>query len=152
MAEQHGLPGAALGTAGLAFGAIGVVLAVTSWIAVGVMAVQENKHRAELHAQLGNLTDTKLELKTACALTELEMIERRYEDFSSMDDFECAATGDLEVTGEAAVLRDLHFKKSEKSVELVSCLRYRNKWSVHQVRADDDCDAAKEPQKKAKHE
>jgi hypothetical protein len=31
----------------------------------------------------------------------------------------------------------------EKKVELFACLRYRNRWTVAQLRADDDCSAPK---------
>ncbi len=152
LSQQHGLRGAALGTAGLTFGGLGVGLAFLSWLGIGAMVVKENQRKNELKAQLGDLTSPRLELGAACALTELEMFNVRYEAYGVTTDFDCRATGDLEVTGDEAVLRDLHFINGEKKAEFVACLRFKNRWSVHQLRFDDDCSAPKEPQKKKKHE
>ena len=153
LATQHGLPGASLGTAGLTFGAIGLALSVMLWIAGGVMMVKENQHKAELKAQLGNVSAAQLDLQTACALTELELIDSHYEEYSSLDDLECTTTADIEQNGQEALLRDVHFLKGPKKVEVFACLRHRTKWTVHQVRGDEDCSAPKEgPDKKLKHE
>ncbi len=150
LAQQHGLAGASLGTAGLTFGGLGVGLALLSWLGIGVMVFKENQRKAELKAQLGDLSSPRLELGAACALTELEMFETRYEEFGVTNDFDCPATGDLEVMGDEAILRDLRFLSGEKKTELVACLRFKNRWSVHQLRSDDDCKAPKEPPKKKK--
>jgi hypothetical protein len=150
LAQQYGLPGATLGTAGLALGVLGLGLAVAMWILVAVMGVQESKHKLELKAQLQNVTATQLDLKTACALTELELLSSRYQEFTNLEEFECAVTGDLEQNGEDAVLRDTHFVKNSHQVEVFTCFHYRKKWTVSQVRGDDDCSAPKEPKGKAK--
>ena len=152
LAHRLGLPNSSLATAGLTIGVAGAVLSVLTWVGVGVTMVKESKRKAELTAELGKVTNRKLELETACALTELELIETRYEDFSALEPFDCKARGELEVKGEAAVLRELSFKKSGPKVGLVSCLRYRKQWSVHQVRADDDCEEPPVAPKKMKHE
>ena len=100
-----------------------------------------------------NCSAPQLDVKTACALTELELLETHYDDFTTLEDLECTTTAALEQNGDEAVLRDLRFEKSDrKKVELVSCLHYLNKWSVAQLRADDDCSAPKDNQKKLKHE
>jgi hypothetical protein len=154
LAAQHRLAGAGLGTTGLVFGVVGLVCSMTLWIAAGVMMVNENKHRGELKAALGDLTAHQLELRSACALTELELLDTRYEGYSSLDDFECgSSTSDLELNGDEAVLRGVQFVKGQRRVPVVACLHHRNKWSVKQLRGDDDCSAPKEATpRKVKHD
>lgn len=148
LAAQHGLHGASLGTAGLSIGILGVALAVFVWVGAGVMSVLENRHKSELRARLGS--SETLDLNTACILTELELMETRYEGFSALTDFECTTTGDLAVNGREAVLTDTHFDNSGTRKAVVSCLQLKSKWTVKQLRADEDCSDVK-PGAKAKH-
>lgn len=151
LATQHGLPGASLGTAGLTFGAMGLALSAVLWIAGGVMIVKEDQHKAALKARLGNVSAQQLDLQTACALTELELIDSRYEEFTSFEDLECTTTADIEQNGQEALVRGVYFVKGDQKVEVFVCLRHHHKWSVHQVRDDEDCSASKKaPKKKRK--
>ena len=153
LAAQHRLPGAGLGTTGLVFGVIGLVASMMMWIAVGVMMVNESRHKKALQASLGDLTAQQLDLKTACALTELELLETKFEGYSSLDDFECGPSSDLDLNGDEALLSGVRFLKSERRVPVFACLHRKNKWSVQQLRGDDDCSAPKEAKpRKVKHD
>ena len=154
LAAQHRLPGAGLGTVGLVFGVIGLSLSIVMWIAVGVMMVKENQHRAELKASLGDLSSPQLELESACTLAELELLDNKFGGYTSLDDFECGGpTGELELNGDEAVLRGVHFLKTDQRVPVVACFVRHARWSVKEVRGDDDCHAPKEAKPhKAKHE
>lgn len=154
LAAQHRIPSAGMGTAGLVIGVIGLVGSIMMWIAVGVMMVNESRHKKELQASLGDLTAQQVDLKTACALTELELLESKFEGYSSIDDFECGPSSDLDLSGDEAVLSGVHFLKGEQRVQVFACLHRKNKWSVQQLRGDDDCSAPPKEEKprKRKHE
>ncbi len=140
LAQQHGLPYPAQGTLGLALGMLGVTLALFMWVGVAAVSIQEQRHKRALEAQLP--PGETLDLKSACALTELELISARYQGFTSLDDFECEKTGDLAIDGRTAVLSDTRFTKGGQRTEVFSCLQLKSRWSVKQVRGDDDCSAA----------
>ena len=69
-----------------------------------------------------HLTAQQLDLKTACALTELELLETKFEGYSSLDDFECGPSSDLDLNGDEALLSGVHFLKSERRVPVFACL------------------------------
>jgi len=143
LAAQHGLLAPTSGTAGLAFGVFGLVLAVGLWIVAGVMQVKESGRKAELKRVIGEAQ--VLDLKTACALAELETIVTHYQGYSALDDFECDHTGELEVDGDSAVLTGVHFTNGGKRIELVGCFSHGSRWSVKQLRGDTDCLAPPPP-------
>lgn len=148
LAQEHGLPNPSAASAGLTVGALGIVLSVVMWVAVAVVAVKENSQREHLKRQLASVTNAELDLKTACALAELELMDAQYEGFTALEAFDCVATADVEQDGETALLRDAHFANGGQKIPVFACLRFHTKWTVQQVRGDDDCSAAPPPPKK----
>ncbi len=145
LAKAHGFS-APLGS--LVVAGLGLSASTAIWILMGVMAAKEESRKTELRKVIG--AAETLDLKTACALTELELFQTDYQGFGPFVDFECEATGDLEVDGDKATLRELRFDKSKQErTTFVACF-HRNSahWTVKQLRPDDDCDApppVKEP-------
>ena len=124
LALERGVPNVGGGMAGTIIGYAGLLLAVAVWVGVGVMAVVESRHKAELRALI--TPGDALDLKSACALTELE------------------------VKGKEAILRGSRFTREGKRVELVSCLKLGSAWAVKQLRDDEDCAAPPPDTKKKK--
>lgn len=120
---------------------LGLGFALMMWVLMGVMAVKESSRKSELRKVIG--AAETLDLKTACALTELELFQIDYQGFGPFMDFDCEATGALEVRDDQAVMRALHFDKSSKErIAFVACFqRNAAHWSVKQLRPDEDCDA-----------
>lgn len=143
LAKDHGLPPPTMGTIGLGAGVAGILLAVGVWSLAGVMMVKENHRKAELRAAAGD--GATLDVRGACALAELELIDRRYQGYTVMDDFECEHVADLELRDDEAVLRGARFAKKDGPVDVVACLTHHSRWTVKQVRGDDDCSAPPPP-------
>lgn len=148
LALERGVPNVGGGMAGTIIGYAGLLLAVAVWVGVGVMAVVESRHKAELRAMI--TPGDALDLKSACALTELELIETHYESYASTLDYECSGLAELEVKGKEAILRGSRFTREGKRVELVSCLKLGSAWAVKQLRDDEDCAAPPPDTKKKK--
>ena len=147
LAKQHGLTSAGLGPLGFIVSLVGLGLAVFVWIGAGVMSFNESQRKAALRAEIGSAET--LDLKTACALTELELLETHYEDYISTEDFECAGVAELAVDGKRALLRGGRFTKDQQRIEVFACLEQRSGWVVEHLRHDADCDGARpEPKQK----
>jgi hypothetical protein len=132
---------------GLIVSVAGLLVAGSLWTMLGVMAVKEQTRKTELRKAIGSAE--VLDLKTACRLAELELLQTDYEGFDVFSDIDCDSTGDLEADGSEATLRDVRFIKSTEPTPFVACFR-RNAthWVVKQLRADEDCDAPPPPPKK----
>lgn len=125
---------------GLIVASAGLLLALSTWVLVGVTAAKEEARKSDLRKAIG--TAENLDLTTACKLAELELLLTDYEGFDTYSDFECEQTGDLEVKAQEATLRDIRFLKSKDRTPLVACFRHNStRWVVKQLRADDACDA-----------
>lgn len=145
LARERGVPNVGGGAAGTIIGYAGIALAVMTWIGAGVMGVVESRRKTELKAMI--TPGETLDLKTACAVTELELLETHYEGYYNGNDFECDGIAVFEVNGKEAVLRGSRFTKESKRIELISCLKLGSSWTVKQLRPDEDCNAPP-PEKK----
>lgn len=125
----------------------GLLLGGSLWVLVGVMGVKEETRKTELRKAIGSAE--VLDLQTACRLAELELLQTDYEGFDVFSDIDCDSTGDLDLDGEEATLRDVRFIKSKERTPFVACFRRNSThWVVKQLRADEDCDAPPPPPKK----
>lgn len=149
LAQQHHLPGSTMATASLALSVASLCASVALWIGAGVLTAQERERIAELKGQLGNVAAAQLDETTACALTELALLDEKYEGYSNGSDLQCAGTAVLEQTEQKALLRDVRFSSGSDRVQVFSCLEYRAKWKVQQLRGDEDC-SAPPPEPKSK--
>lgn len=148
LAKEHQLPAPLLGTLGLGGGVAGIVFAIAMWILAAGMMVRENERKKELRAVVGEATT--LDVRRACALAELELLDRHYEGFGVFDDFDCEHVADLELKGDEAVLSGGRFQNKDGPVDVVTCFTQHGHWKVKQVRGDADCDAPPpEPQSKS---
>ncbi|MBL8912452.1 MAG: hypothetical protein JNM17_17300 [Archangium sp.] len=147
LARERGVPNVGGGAAGTIIGYAGIALAIMTWVGAGVMQVMESKRKEELRMQITK--GETLDLKSACALTELELLETRYEGYITGNDFECDGLAEFEVKGKEAVLHGARFTRESKRIELISCLKLSgSSWTVKQLRPDEDCDAPPPEKKK----
>lgn len=118
-----------------------LVASLAAWSGLGLMFKAEAERKAELRAVIAkDPANPQLGIATACALTELELLNSSYERYNHLNnDFVCG--GKLEQDGELARLTGSHFIREQKHVDVVACFEHGQVWSVKQVRADDDCTA-----------
>jgi hypothetical protein len=139
LASELGLLAPARATWGLGLGAAGLLLTTGLWGGAGWMLKLDLARKAQLESVVEAAAEAEsLEPATACALTELELLETDFDGYSVLDDFLC--DGRPEIQGEQAVLHGLRFRNGSTTVDFVACLKRGRRWSVDALRLGDSCE------------
>lgn len=116
------------------------LLSVAGWSTIALIARAEANRKTELEVLIAKgVGDAALTSATACALTELELMNSKYRDYDWLNTGLTCGT-QLTVTGSEAVLEGSHFTKDQQRVPVVACFHRGDRWGIAQVRPDARCD------------
>jgi len=135
-----------------AMAALGI--SVLSMLAFAGLIVQDMLQDQEREARVSKLESqvaagakkTKLSLKTACKLVEIELLQNNFDGHpnSSLESVKCP--GEVKRKGKTAKLDDVRAKySSENKVRLVACFKRGSRWAVDELGREscgDDADAS----------